>query len=100
MDEETSAEIQAWGDAKFAEGFEAGVAFTQGLYAGAARKKAQDTSDMVSTIRAIGRDHRPLSVSVERDTLTCACGYESSNYDGLEEHRAQMIVEALLGEGE
>ena len=51
--------------------------------------------DAAALVRAIGREHRPARIDVVRDVAICACGVESSNHDGLEEHRAELIVSAL-----
>ncbi|MGG5257476.1 hypothetical protein [Phycicoccus avicenniae] len=57
-----------------------------------------DRIDTIARVRAIGLYHRPAAISVERDTLTCQCGHESANTDGLEEHRATLIVDLFLTE--
>jgi hypothetical protein len=50
---------------------------------------------LIEAIRTIGREHRPASMSVLLESMTCACGVESSEPDGLERHRAELILAAV-----
>lgn len=59
---------------------------------------AADHIDTIARVRTIGQYHRPASVSVERASVTCQCGHESTNSDGLEEHRATLIVGLFLSD--
>ena len=51
--------------------------------------------EVVEAVRAVGREHRPKAVRFSPDALVCACGVESANPDGLEAHRAALILAAL-----
>ena len=57
--------------------------------------RAKADQSVIAAVRTIGAQHRPVSISVVRDSITCACGHESTNTDGLEEHRATLIAEAV-----
>lgn len=57
---------------------------------------AEETrEEAIEAIRHIGREHRPASVDPLAESLTCACGHTSIEYDGLEKHRAELILAAL-----
>jgi hypothetical protein len=51
---------------------------------------------LIEAIRAIGREHRPSVVDAIRHALVCACGVKSTEPDGLERHRAELIHAATV----
>jgi hypothetical protein len=51
---------------------------------------------LIEAIRAIGREHRPSVVDTIRNALVCACGVKSTEPDGLERHRAELIHAAMV----
>jgi hypothetical protein len=51
---------------------------------------------LIEAIRAIGREHRPSVVDAIRNALVCACGVKSTEPDGLERHRAELIHAAMV----
>lgn len=57
------------------------------------------TEAQVAAALAIDIEHRPASISVERDSITCVCGHESSERYGLASHRAQLAANAVVTAG-
>ena len=58
--------------------------------------RAADVDALVGMVYRIDAEHRPASVSVVNDSVTCVCGTESTDRLGLARHRAELAVAAIL----
>ncbi|MGV8847102.1 hypothetical protein [Tessaracoccus sp.] len=54
-----------------------------------------DRERVRDAIQLIGRTHRPAVINVVDNSMTCACGVVSTALDGLEGHRADVILTAI-----
>lgn len=53
------------------------------------------TEEELTLVRQVGTTHRPAAIHHATDELECHCGHKSSEPDGLEKHRAELILDAL-----
>jgi hypothetical protein len=53
-------------------------------------------AEAVEAAYRIDAEHRPISASVQRDSITCACGHETTERLGLAAHRAELTAAAVV----